>query len=82
MIPVKFKSLDSVDVLYDEMIKNISKKNAAMMDNIDQWCRKELDRSLEYIIKADYEELENIRARYDNLPAGTIPPESDPRYNT
>ena len=50
MIPVKFKSLDSVDVLYDEMIKNISKKNAAMMDNIDQWCRKELDRSLEYII--------------------------------
>ena len=45
MIPVKFKSLDSVDVLYDEMIKNISKKNAAMMDNIDQWCRKELDRS-------------------------------------
>ena len=57
-------------------------KNAAMMDNIDQWCRKELDRSLEYIIKADYEELENIRARYDNLPAGTIPPESDPRYNT
>lgn len=26
MIPVKFKSLDSVDVLYDEMIKNISKK--------------------------------------------------------
>lgn len=82
MIPVKFKSLDSVDVLYDEMMKNISKKNAAMMDNIDQWCRKELDRSLEYIIKADYEELENIRARYDNLPAGTIPPESDPRYNT
>lgn len=75
MIPVKFKSLDSVDVLYDEMIKNISKKNAAMMDNIDQWCRKELDRSLEYIIKADYEELENIRARYDNLPAGTIPSE-------
>ena len=62
MIPVKFKSLDSVDVLYDEMIKNISKKNAAMMDNIDQWCRKELDRSLEYIIKADYEELENIRS--------------------
>lgn len=32
MIPVKFKSLDSVDVLYDEMIKNISKKNAAIMD--------------------------------------------------
>lgn len=26
MIPVKFKSLDSVDVLYDEMMKNISKK--------------------------------------------------------
>lgn len=67
MIPVKFKSLDSVDVLYDEMIKNISKKNAAMMDNIDQWCRKELDRSLEYIIKADYEELENIRARYERV---------------
>ena len=27
MIPVKFKSLDSVDVLYDEMIKNISKNS-------------------------------------------------------
>lgn len=64
MIPVKFKSLDSVDVLYDEMIKNISKKNAAMMDNIDQWCRKELDRSLEYIIKADYEAVKLFANTY------------------
>lgn len=89
MIPIKFRSGTSVDILYEELFDGFAseKKNGEitekgkermqMFQKIEDWCFDKLGLPFEVIIKADYETINWIRREYEVVcqQSGQLPEE-------
>lgn len=65
MIPVKFRSQNSVDILFTEMISKSAPKTLRMLDEINEWCQENLDETFEKVVKADLKQIKAIGKKFD-----------------
>lgn len=85
MVPIKFRGKDSIDVLYNELFTWRKKKNRKsreredILHKIDEWCWENLNhRTFESVVRADYDELVQIKNEYNNIKLDSVNPREFP----
>ena len=71
MTPIKFKSKESIENLYESLIKGMRKQNVLIFEEINVWCRKNIfieskSYSFSDIVMASYEDVKKIAKVYES----------------